>query len=183
MQSHSLNHICKIAAEYFLYKNKIYLHTISDPQKFFISLIWLEMLTYFFTKIVNPKRKTNTVFDMRTFLMTENFTDHGKDVLSIALQQKLKEMNSSGASDASRRKDRSASSRNAKSYAAAARLLGGIMGEKVFWAYTNKRLRFPKAKSFLFQNIYDKSFQVKYYDLIEVIEQWPVVAKSKFDQF
>ncbi len=77
----------------------------------------------------------------------------GIDFTARDIQQKLKEMNSSGASDASSRKDRSASSRNAKSYAAAARLLGGIMGEKVFWAYTNKRLRFPKAKSFLFQNI------------------------------
>ncbi len=183
LQNYSLNHICKLAAEYFLYKNNVYKKTISDPQKQFISLIWLEMLTYFFTKIVNPKRKTNTVFDMRTFLMTENFSDHGKDVLSIALQQKLKEMNSLGALQISPKTKRESSSRDSKSYAAAARLLGGIMGEKVFWAYTNKRFKLPQGKSFLFHDIYAKSFQLKDYDLIEVIEQWPTTTKSKYDQF
>ena len=57
------------------------------------------------------------------------------------------------------------------------------MGEKMFWAYLNKRLKFPLSKSFLFQDIMNKSFQIKYYDLIEVIDHWPNVAKSKFDQF
>ncbi len=175
----SLNHVCKLAAEYFLYKNDVYTKTISDSQKYFLQLIWIEMLTYFFTKIINPKLKANTVFDMRSFLKSENFADHGKDVLAIALSQKLKEMNSFVADVKTDQRPKYST----KSYAAAARLLGGIMGEKVFWAYSHKRLVFPAAKSFLFQNINHKLFQIRYYDLIEVIDNWPGITKSKFDQF
>lgn len=187
IQNFSLNHVCKLATEYFLYKNNIYKKTISDPQKQFISLIWIEMLTYFLIKIINPKRKTNTVFDMRSFLMSENFDDHGKDVLSIALEQKLREMNSQIATGPKLKSTRKTTGHlhNPKSYASAARLLGGILGEKVFWAYSNKRLKFPQGDKFLFQDVYHKSFHIRYYDLIEVIDHWPTVAgaKSKFDQF
>ncbi len=179
LESFSLNHISKLAAEYFLYQQRVYVKTITDSKKYFLSLIWLEMLTYFFSKIMNPKRKTSTVFDMRSFLMSENFDDQGKDVLAIALEQKLKEMNTQAVETTSRR----FKAHSQHSYASAARLLGGIMGEKIFWAYLNKRLKFPLSKSFLFQDIMNKSFQIKYYDLIEVIDHWPNVAKSKFDQF
>lgn len=181
LESFTLNHISRLAAEYLMFKHKIYTKTICDSQKYFLSLIWIEMLSYFFTKIMNPKRKTNTVFDLRSFLISENFDDHGKDVLAIALEQKLKEMNSSVTEFDSKRKKSLA--KNKKTYAAAARLLGSIMGEKVFWAFVNKRLKFPAAINFLFQDVYSKSFQVKYYDLIEVIDQWPNSAKSKFDHF
>ena len=139
------------------------------------------MLTYFFTKLMNPKRKASTVFDMRTFLMSENFSDHGKDVLSIALAQKLKEMNNPEQSGSKPNKD--SSNQNLKSYASAARLLGGIMGDKIFWAYTHQRLKFPDAQKFLFQDLDNKLFHIRYYELIEVIDSWPTVTKSKFDQF
>jgi uncharacterized iron-regulated protein len=179
LESYSLNHISQIAAEYFLYQHRVYSKTISDTKKYFLALIWIEMLIYFFSKIMNPKRKTSTVFDMRSFLMSENFDDQGKDVLAVALEQKLKEMNSQADMSVHKRR----TPHNSKSYAAAARLLGGIMGEKVFWAYLNKRLKFPEGKNFLFQDVYSKSFQIKYYDLIEVIDHWPNLTKSKFDQY
>ena len=183
LESYSLNHICKISAEYFLYKNNIYKKTIWDSKKYFLQLIWTEMLTYFFTKIINPKRKASTVFDMRTFLMSENFSDHGKDVLSIALGQKLKEMNGSNQLNSKPIKNKKLVRQNLKSYSSAARLLGGIMGEKIFWAYTHQRLKFPEAQKFLFQDLENKLFHIRYYELIEIIDSWPTLAKSKFDQF
>jgi hypothetical protein len=181
LESFSLNHISRLAADYFIFKQNMYTQIIADPEKQFVSLIWLEMVAYFCAKLVNPKRKSNTVFDMRTFLNTENFDDHGKEVLAIALMQKLKEMNS--ASSGFSFSQQGQMPKQSKYYAPAARLLGGMLGEKVFWAYINRQLKFPEAKSFLFQSIYSKSFRLLYYELLEVIDQWPSGAKSKFDQF
>lgn len=179
----SLNQISKVAALYVLYKLGVYKKSIIDGRKDFLKNIWLEMLTYFLTKIINPKKKSDTFDDIRHALRSEQFTDKGKEALVLALEQKLNEVRFATFQDLTVTQPKKSTLKNKKSYVAAAQILGGIMGEKVYTAYQKKILKLPEQKQLLFKDLQGKYFTQAYYEGVEIIDSWPSSFKSKFDKF
>ena len=179
----SLNQISKVAALFVLYKLGIYKKSIIDCRKEFLKNIWLEMLTYFLTKIINPKKKTDTFDDIRQALRSEQFSDKGKEALVLALEQKLNEVRFATFQDLSFVKNKKTSLKNKKSYQTAAQILGGIMGEKVYTAFQKKILKLPQHKQLLLKDLQSKFFTQAYYEAVEIIDSWPSSFKSKFDKF
>ena len=176
----SVNHVTKVAAQYIYYKEKGFRTTIIDPQKDFLKLIWLEAVTYFCNKVSNPKRKTDTLQDIREALQKEQFDDRGKEALMLSLAQKLSELqfisqNKFG-SDVRKKKY------GKKSYVLSSQILGGILGEKFFYALTKRLIRFPLNKTLLFKDLQASQFHKVYYESLEMIESWPVLFKSKYDK-
>lgn len=172
----SVNHIARVAAQYILFQLKIFNQTLTSAKNEFVKIIWIEMLTYFMTKIANPKKKTDTMRDIRSALSRSHSDDHGKEVLSLALEQKMKEIkyiNTGVLSSMSAR--RPASSRN---YFVAAVILGGVLGEKIYHAY-----RKNYNTQFLFKPIKENRYELAYYTALETIEGWPDPFRSKYDQF
>lgn len=178
----SLNHVSRVAALYVLYKLGIHKKTILDPRKDFLKMIWLEMLTYYLTKIINPKKKTDTFDDIRNALRSENFSDKGKDTLILALEQKLNEVRFATFQDLSFVK-KNAPLKSKKVYFSAAQILGGIMGEKIYTAYQKKIFKLSLHRSLIFKDIHHKYFNQAYYESVEVIDSWPTTFKSKFDKY
>lgn len=181
----TVNHISRVAAQYILFKTGLFTASITDQKNDFLKMIWIEMLTYFMTKLVNPKRKTDTLSDIRRTLNSAAFEDHGKEALALALEQKMKEikfinsgtLSKSSLSKTSRRK------MSPQSYMTASMILGGILGEKIFHAFHKKIIHFPSMQNFLFKKINHKNFEISYYEAIEIIDSWPLPFKSKYDQY
>lgn len=176
----TVNHISRVAAQFILYKLGVYVKSMTHTKLHFLKLIWLEMLTYFMSKMVNPKRKTDTLMDIRNALSHAAFEDNGKQALALSLEQKMREIEYINSGALSKRKARASASQN---YVIASEILGGVLGEKTFYAFSKKIIRFPAAKVFLFKDLNQKTFESSYYESIEVIDSWPSPFKSKYDQF
>ncbi len=181
----TVNHIARVAAQYILYKTDVYTETIVDLKKNFLKLIWLEMLTYFMTKMVNPKRKTDTLSDIRRTLSTAAFEDNGKEAMALSLEQKMKEIKFINSGSVSKVQSTTGQRRlfSPQSYTTASTILGGVLGEKTFHAFHKKIIKFPAIQPFLFKKMNQKTFEISYYEAIEIIDSWPLPFKSKYDQF
>lgn len=181
----TVNHIARVAAQYILFKTGVYTETIVDLKKNFLKLIWLEMLTYFMTKMVNPKRKTDTLNDIRSTLNTAAFEDKGKEAMALSLEQKMKEIRFINSGSIAKVQASNLQRRlfSPQSYTAASTILGGVLGEKTFHAFHKKIITFPSIQSFLFKKMNQKTFELSYYEAIEIIDSWPLPFKSKYDQF
>ncbi len=178
----SVNHVSKVAAQYLYFMKKGFLKTISDPRKDFLKLIWLEMVTYLCSKIANPKRKSDTLQDIRSALQKEQFDDRGKQALMLALNQKLSEMRFNFADRSKHTNAIHAKIYKKKSYVIAAQILGGIMGEKFYFALHKKHLKLPQDQRIIFKDLQTTQFKEAYFEALELIESWPMPFKSKFDQ-
>jgi hypothetical protein len=152
------------------------------PSKFpqdFVKMIWLEAVQYFGSKLVNPKRKTDTLNDIKAALAARNPVDQGKEAMQLALSQKMLELLhlSQG------RKERELSrARTKKAYLEAARILGGIMGEKLYFAYRRKLLSKNSLLSLLKKPLDAEGFANIYWEILEVVENFPEPFQSKTEK-
>lgn len=176
----SVNHVTKVAAQYIYYKEGGYRSTILDSKKDFLKLIWLEAVTYLCSKVTNPKRKTDTLQDIREALQKEQFDDRGKEALMLSLAQKLSELQFISQNRLS--SDVVSKKYSKKSYLISSQILGGILGEKFFYAWTKKLIRFPLNKALLFKDLQTSQFAKVYYESLDMVESWPVLFKSKYDK-
>jgi hypothetical protein len=172
----SLSHSSILAAEYMhallSKRKKMFLTGKSD----FLQQIWLHAMKYFGAKLINHKRKTDSLEDIRrSLLSSKSKGEKNKDALMLALQQKILEVSylTTGRKPKYRFKKF-----NPVVYLDAARFLGGMIGEKYFTAfhkaligkeYLLKVLRYP-----LESNDFDKF----YYKQIQSIE---TILKKEHD--
>lgn len=145
----------------------------------FLRSIWMEAVQYFGSKLINPKRKTDTIQDIRVLLASRNPTDLGEEALKLALNQKMLEMLFlTGA----RAQSSSFRPRKSSSYPEAARLLGGLLGEKLFTGL-RKRVIGPAAVLRLLKYpVDDPGFSKFYFELLEIVEGLPEPFLSKTDK-
>jgi hypothetical protein len=145
------------------------------PQDF-LRLIWLEAVQYFGSKLINPKRKADTLHDIKAALQARNPLDQGKEAMQLALSQKMLELlHLSGG-----RKERELlRPRKARAYPEAARILGGILGEKLYFAYRKKLLSKTSLLNLLRKPIDSDEFTNIYWEMIEVVENFPEPFSSK----
>lgn len=179
---HSVNHVTRVAAQYMYFKEGAYTKSLLDPKKDFLKIIWLEAIIYFFSKVKNPKRKTDTLQDVRNALQNEQFDDRGKEALMLALTQKLSEMQFLSNGKYRILGDNILQKYSKKSFFISAQIIGGIMGEKIFNAFNKKLIKLPINKMLIFKNLQSSSFNKVYYESLEMIESWPISFKSKYDR-
>lgn len=179
---YSVNHVLRVAAQYLYFCEGGYTRMITDPRKDFLKMIWLESVIYFFSKVKNPKRKTDTLQDIRMALQKEQFDDRGKEALTLALTQKLSEMQFLSLGKFRQLSESEQKKYAKKSFFIAAQIIGGIMGEKMFYAFSKHMLQMPRDKKLLFKQLNDSNYSKIYYESLEMVESWPVSFKSKFDK-
>jgi hypothetical protein len=148
------------------------------PQDF-TKLIWLEANQYFGSKLINPKRKTSTLNDLKLELSAKNPVDKGRESLRIALKQKMFELlHLSG----SRKIKNTMGSVKIKSAQEAAKILGGMMGEKMYYAYRKKILSQRNLVTILKKPVETHEFQNIYWEILEMIENFPEPFQSKSEK-
>lgn len=174
----TVNHAAGLAMQ-VLYSQ--HAHWSSYPSLFpedFTRLIWLEAISYFGSKLINPKRKTDSIPDIRKALASRQPSDRGREALRLALSQKLIELiRLSGGG----KSQTTLVPRKRGSYREAARLLGGLLGEKLFSAVKSGRISGRTLKGFLSKNLDEPKFNDIYFEILELVETLPEPFQSKED--
>jgi len=172
----TVNHAATLAAKYVHAKWSQSTKSFFEVRKDFLRQIWIEGLAYFGSKILNHKRKTDTVADLRAALTSRGVTGSGKEPLMLALHQKMQDL----MAVSNRPQVRNPFLPKKKSsYLLASRLLGGMMGERLYGAYRKKLLSKETLASFLRRSLVEENFNLAYYEMMEIIESLPAPFRSK----
>ncbi|HPI41637.1 MAG TPA: ChaN family lipoprotein, partial [Pseudobdellovibrionaceae bacterium] len=172
----TVNHASGLAMQYFYYE-------LTQSQKLpwtmphdFTRLIWLEAITYFGSKLVNPKRKTESLKDLKNSLTSMEQEGLGKEALKLALAQRVREimvMNSGSLRGLTFKPKRK------WSYFLAAHMLGTVLGERLYTAYSQNSLKKESILQLILKSIDKPEFNEFYYEILELLESFPVAFKSK----
>ncbi len=175
----SINHAAALAMLYLNFKTaQIRVWKMKLPSDF-KRLIWLEALSYFGSKVINPKRKTETLYDVKKMLSNKSIQENEKETLKLALAQKMHEL----LILTQRKSERfNFVPKRKTSYLRAAQILGGIMGERLFVGYRTKTLSLKTLVSLLRKDWSHESFDQIYYEIAEIVESLPPSFKSKSDR-
>lgn len=172
----SVNHAASLAMQYIYFQlHKVEHFPIYFPSDFY-RLIWLETISYFGSKLINPKRKTDTLTDMKSTLAKKGQLEVGKEPLQLAIAQKMSEMmylndkNRLGKLPKPRRK---------WSYFVSAQLLGSLLGEKLYFGYSEKYLSKNNLMKLIKVNFDQENFDLIYMQMIEILESVPQPFKTK----
>lgn len=142
----------------------------------FPRMIWIESVAYFGSKLINPKRKANTLKDIRASLSSQQGRDAGREALRMALSQKMIEL---------MRGDDQAFEltpyrpKRPASWIAAAHLLGGLAGERLAEAFQKGRLGSDEILALLKKPLHHDRFDLIYLELLDMIESLPAPFLSK----
>ncbi len=172
----TVNHAATLAAKYIHAKLSSTEQSFFKMPRDFLRQIWIEGLAYFGSKIINHKRKTDTVTDLRMALTSRSSGGASKEPLKLALAQKMHEL----MVVSNRQQGRATIQPKQKdSYILASRLLGGMMGERLYSAYHKKLLSKATLNGFLKKSMTNDSFNIAYYEMMEIIESLPAPFRSK----
>lgn len=141
----------------------------------FLKMIWIEAVAYFGSKIINPKRKSDTLADIRSSLASRRSDDRGREAMRLALSQKMSEMMAAG--------DRGWRGTELRpqaksSWIAASHLLGALLGERLYHGYRRRLLSGATLRAMLAKPL-GHQFPLIYQELLEIIESLPAPFHSK----
>lgn len=133
----TINHAAALAGSYIHAKMNGQRRPLWNPPRDFSAMIWTEATAYFISKLINHKRRSETFVDLRAELASAIPGDQGREALKLALDRSLSEalMLRQGRRRASKFKPRRKSS-----YFEASRILGGMMGERLYLAYRARKI-------------------------------------------
>jgi len=172
----TVNHAATLAAKYVHAKWSDNTENFFEMPKDFLRQIWIEGIAYFGSKIINHKRKTDTVMDLRTAVASRGTAGAEKEAMMLALSQKMKEL----MVVTSRPEGRPVLQPKKKSsYVVASVLLGGMMGERLFAAYRKGLISKSTLMSFARKPLNQGKFDMLYYEMMEIIESLPAPFRSK----
>jgi hypothetical protein len=102
------------------------------------ALIWIESVAYFVSKLVNHQRRAPTVSDLRMQVAMSSSGDLGREAMRLALDRRLSEIL---LVRQGRKRPPQVRPRRKASYFEAARILGSMLGERLYAAYRSRKLK------------------------------------------
>ncbi|MGE3756213.1 MAG: hypothetical protein AB7H97_00560, partial [Pseudobdellovibrionaceae bacterium] len=178
----SVNHAAHLAAEFVHYqKQKSRARTrkidVSEEAQF-LRAIWVEALAYFGTKLVNPNRKSNTLKDLQKELLDPH-PEFSREALVIALGQKFYEQSLRHGNKIKKRKIKA---RHKSSRQIASRLLGAMLGEKIYNGYRLGKVTKNRVRKWYTTSLETKDFNRVYYKEVIYIDSLPTFFESKLER-
>ncbi len=140
-----------------------------DFPKDFIKFIWIEAMAFMLSKFVNPKRKAQTMADLKKQLEAFDKADRGREPLLLALDQKMIELLSVYAN---RERQKVFEPRERSSYVLAAKFIGEILGDRYFVLYEKQILGIDSIRQLLDQSLNDKDFESFYFKQLKALDEW-----------
>lgn len=172
----SVNHAASLAMQYVHAETSGRKRFSFEMPADFTRQIWIEAMAYFGSKLINPKRKTDTIADIKASLASRQAVEMGKEVLMLSLAQKMQEL----MMISQRPRPRGLFTPKKKwSYMQSAALLGGILGERLYAGYRKKLISTVTLVGFLKKDTDAERFENVYYEMLEIIEAMPTPFKSK----
>lgn len=179
LASPSVNHSAHLAALYIQSELRPKENQNFQFPKYFHQLIFQESLTYFGTKLVNHRRKTDTLFDMKTALAMTKSRELTRESLLLALSQKTRELLMLSGKQMKRP---SFKPKRSYSYYVAARLLGGLLGEKLYLGYRRGHVTQEEIRSYFSAPLFDENFEKVYSQLLKKVDHLSLHFKSKTER-
>ena len=132
------------------------------PQDF-MPLIWVEAVGFFMSQLVNHKRATNTLSDLTEKLQSQALPGAEKEALVLAVKQRLREQQYLRSE---RWRALNFVPRRKSSYFRAARILGTMMGERLYLQYRRRKLPLRWIHSALQIPVESKGFAIAYQQIL-----------------
>ncbi len=168
------NHVSSLAMHYLHLMSQESAEIEITMPLFFESWIWLEIFRYFGSKLINPKRKTDSVEDLRLKLDSGEHSGATKESMLVALSQRVVELKriNSGKKASLRFKPKSK-----YSLFHGAWILGRIHGERLYQAYRQGLVPAEKITAYMKVGLQTPEWQLAYMDFVRELETWPVSAR------
>lgn len=163
----TINHASGLAGQFVHANLSKRRRVLWDLPKDFLPLIWVEALGFFFSKWINPKRKSETLESLRMQLSARHPKDEGRRALLLALDHRLSEV---VYVQTGRLRGKAYRPRCLSAYLEAARMVGSMLGERLFQKVRSRTISLAELMSYLKVNVEDKEFEQFYWDLIRQIE-------------
>ena len=163
----TMNHASALAGQYVHAQLCRRETTLWDVPKDFLALTWVEAVGFLFSKWINPKRKAETLASVRLQLAARRPQELGRAALLLALDHRLSEVLwvRTGRMRRAQYKPREMSA-----YLDAARILGSMLGERLFQKVRSRTISLRQLMSYLRVNVENRDFTKFYWQLIREIE-------------
>lgn len=162
----TVNDAASLAGQYIHARTSRRQRTLWNQPADFPALIWVEAVAFFVSKLVNHKRQSNTLTDLRAQLAFVGSRDQEREALRLALDQSMSEL---VFLQQGRRRPLRIRPRRKTSYLEAARVLGGMMGERLYLAYRSHKLKKADIARVLKLDVEDRAFRDAYRSLVRLV--------------
>ena len=134
----------------------------------FKKMIWVEAMAFLLSKFINPKRKSQSMADLKKQLEAFDKRDHGREPLLLALDQKMVELLHIYSE---KRVEQTYVPVNKSSYLMAAKFSGEIVGDRFFKLYQKKIIDIIEIRSLLQKDLSSKDFDSYYMAQLKKLDQ------------
>jgi hypothetical protein len=163
----TINHATSLAGQYVhaqLCRRQRILWNVPED---FLPLIWVEAIGFFFSKWINPKRKAETLESIRLQLAARHPKEQGRRALLLALDHRLSEVLWV---QTERMRQLRFKPRDMAAHLDAARIVGSMLGERLFQKVRSRTVSLSKLMSYLSINVDGPEFGKTYWQLIREVE-------------
>jgi uncharacterized iron-regulated protein len=172
----TMNHAATLAME-VLYAHTAQIETLPDNlNDKLISLIWIKGIGYFGSKLMNPKRKTYTVNDIKVQIESAGNSIFKKSVLQTAIRIKMQEMLFL---QTGRMPAYQIENKGINVLLEVAQILGAMIGEKLYYGFKMQILSKKWFQQMLKMNPLSDEFKNFYLETVAVLNGLPDTVKSK----
>jgi hypothetical protein len=163
----TINHASALAGQFVHAQLCARRRALWDLPTDFLPLIWVEAVGFFFSKWINPKRKAETLESIRLQLAAQRPRDRGRKALLLALDHRLSEVLWARTG---RLRPPRFHPRDTTAYLDATRILGGMLGERLFQKVRSRTISLRKLMSYLRVNVDGPDFAKLYWQIVREID-------------
>jgi hypothetical protein len=163
----TVNHAAHLAGEYIHARVSRRRRPLWSIPGDFRALIWTEAVAFFISKLINHKRASETLHDLKTELTLGTPEVGAREAMKIALDWRMSEL---VFLHQSRRRGIHVRPRRKSSWHEAARILGGMMGERLYLAHRSRKLDLKDIHKLMKLDVTDRDFARHYEDIVRMIE-------------
>ncbi len=162
----SVNHAAELAGLYIHAKLAGRTSLLWQMPENFLANIWTEAVGFFMSKLVNHQRHGGTLNDLRTQLAFTSQHDQSREALLLAMDQRMSELIFFHQRRTRKRRLRP---RRKASYFAAARILGAMMGERLYVAYRSRKLTLKSITQMMKVDLMRSDFNAAYFEWVSLL--------------
>lgn len=162
----TVNHTAILASEYLhsvlSRRRRLYFSGSKDFER----QIWIQAMSYLGSKIINHNRKTSSLEELRRSLLNGSAKGANRKILLLALHQKVREI---GFLANGKLMSLKSNYGDEFTYVDAARLLGAMLGEKIYIYYRKNRVNVSEMVKLMRLPIEGENFKLKYYKILKIM--------------
>ena len=164
----TVNHAAALAGQYLHAKLSRRARPMWRMPADFQALIWVEAVGYFVSKLINHKRRAETLGTLRAQLAALAGAQLEIEAMRLALDRALSDL---VYVKEGRRRPSKVRVRRKSSYFEAARILGGMLGERLYLAFRSRKLTGKEIEKLLRTRVDGKDFSRTYLGILRRLER------------